>query len=131
MRAGRNTQRALTYGDEPEGHIHLVDGAGAAPGDNHGVFPARGLERTIAALGRKSGDCRCVRPGKSAGLFRPSSQREKLAAKASVFPPSEDTYLARQKFVMATFTRLHQEDGVAVIYPHQVLCRSGIYALSR
>jgi peptidoglycan/LPS O-acetylase OafA/YrhL len=117
-----------TYGDEPEGHIHLKDDAGAADGDNHDVF-ARGLARTVAALGGKK--VIVVASVPEIGWPVPAVlAREKLAAKTSVFPPTEETYLARQKFVMATFARLHQEDGVAVVYPHEILCRGGVCAVS-
>jgi hypothetical protein len=31
---------------------------------------------------------------------------------------------------MAMFARLHRDDGVAIVYPHEVLCRSGVCAVS-
>ena len=117
-----------TYGDEPEGHIRLKDDKSAAESDNHAVF-ARGLARTIAALAGKK--VIVVASVPEIGWPVPAVlARERLAAKASVSPPSEGTYLARQKFVMATFAWLHEKDGVAIVYPHQILCRSGICAVS-
>ncbi len=117
-----------TYGDEPEGHIHLKDDTGAAESDNHDVF-VRGLQRTIAALSGKK--VVVVASVPEIGWPVPAVlAREKLAARTRAYPPSEDTYLARQKFVLATFARLRRDDGVAVVYPHEVLCKSGVCAVS-
>jgi hypothetical protein len=43
---------------------------------------------------------------------------------------SEDVYLQRQKFVLATFAHLQQLYGVTVLYPQDVLCRDGRCAVA-
>jgi len=117
-----------TYGFEPEGHVLLADDEGEAEADNHAVF-VRGLERTIKAL-----------PGKKIVIVASVPEigwpvpavlaREKLASSVRIQPPDQVAYFARQKFVLATFARLHDKDGVEVVYPHEVLCGSGVCAVS-
>jgi peptidoglycan/LPS O-acetylase OafA/YrhL len=118
-----------TYGNEPEGHVVLTDD-GAADGEgNHAVF-ARGLARTVKALAGKK--IIIVASVPEIGWPVPAVlAREKLAAKTRIQPPDEGAYLARQKFVMATFAQLKRDDGVVLVYPHEILCRSGICVVSQ
>ncbi|MGB8365037.1 MAG: acyltransferase family protein [Rhizomicrobium sp.] len=120
-----------TYGYEPEGHVVLIDGGrdDMADAGNHAVF-ARGLERTVKALAGKK--VVIVASVPEIGWPVPAVlARQKLAAKARIFPPSADAYLDRQKFVLATLARLRRDDGVSVVYPHKVLCRSGSCEVAR
>jgi peptidoglycan/LPS O-acetylase OafA/YrhL len=117
-----------TYGDEPEGHIVLSDDGGTDDTSNHAVF-ARGLARTVKALAGKK--IVIVASVPEIGWPVPAVlAREKLADKTRIAPPSEDAYFERQKFVLATFKQLHRSDGVTIVYPHDVLCRSGTCAVS-
>lgn len=118
------------YGDEPQGHIVLADGGLTSDRDNHDVF-ARGLERTVKALAGKK--IVIVASVPEIGWPVPAVlAREKLAAKTLVFPPSEEVYFDRQKFVMTTFAHLQHDDGVVVVYPHEILCaEGGVCAVSR
>jgi peptidoglycan/LPS O-acetylase OafA/YrhL len=116
------------YGGEPEGHIILADASGTDDASNHAVF-ARGLARTVAALSGKK--VVIVASVPEIGWPVPAVlAREKLADKLRVFPPSEDAYFERQKFVLATFAELQHNDGIEVVYPHQILCRTGECAVS-
>ncbi len=119
-----------TYGYETEGHVVLTDDDGGASGEgnNHAVF-ARGLGRTVKALSGKK--IVIVASVPEIGWPVPAVlAREKLASSVRIFPPKEDVYLDRQKFVMATFARLERNDGVVVIYPHEVFCSSGVCEVS-
>ncbi|HUO94200.1 MAG TPA: acyltransferase family protein [Rhizomicrobium sp.] len=117
-----------TYGDEPEGHIVLSDNGGTDNTSNHAVF-ARGLARTVKALSGKK--IVIVASVPEIGWPVPAVlAREKLADKARREPPSEDAYFERQKFVLSTFAQLQRKDGVTLVYPHAVLCRSGTCAVS-
>ncbi len=120
-----------TYGYEPDGRVVLVDDDGGTSDEsnNHAVF-ARGLERTVKALSGKK--IVIVASVPEIGWPVPAVlAREKLASSVRIFPPKEDAYLGRQKFVMATFDELKQDDGVIVIYPHEVLCGSGVCKVSQ
>jgi hypothetical protein len=33
--------------------------------------------------------------------------------------------MRRQKFVLATFDRIHRQGGARVLYPHRILCAGG------
>jgi len=117
-----------TYGFEPEGRVVLSDGEAADGAGNHAVFE-RGLERTIRALAGKK--IVIVASVPEIGWPVPAVlAREKLARTARIFPPDEKTYLARQKFVMATFAKLERESRIAVVYPDTVLCKSGTCKVS-
>ena len=117
-----------TYGDEPEGHIVLSDDGGTDNTSNHAVF-ARGLARTVKALAGKK--IVIVASVPEIGWPVPAVlAREKLADKLRRAPPSADAYFARQKFVLATFAQLQRSDGVTLVYPHAVLCRGGVCAVS-
>jgi peptidoglycan/LPS O-acetylase OafA/YrhL len=117
-----------TYGTEPEGHIVLTDDGGTDDSSNHAVF-ARGLARTVKALAGKK--IVIVASVPEIGWPVPAVlAREKLADKMRIAPPSTDAYLQRQKFVLSTFDQLRRSDGVTMVYPHEVLCRSGACAVS-
>ena len=117
-----------TYGAEPEGHIVLTDDGGTDDTSNHAVF-ARGLARTVKALAGKK--IVIVASVPEIGWPVPAVlAREKLADKMRIAPPSTDAYFERQKFVLATFAALQRKDGVTIVYPHEVLCRSGACAVS-
>jgi hypothetical protein len=117
-----------TYGDEPEGHVVLSDDGANDGAGNHAVF-ARGLARTVKALAGKK--IIIVASVPEIGWPVPAVLARERLAKMHVAPPKEDAYLERQKFVMATFAQLQRDDGVVLIYPHQVLCGSGECAVSR
>jgi peptidoglycan/LPS O-acetylase OafA/YrhL len=118
-----------TYGAEPEGHVVLTDDGATDGVGNHAVF-ARGLARTVKALAGKK--IVIVASVPEIGWPVPAVlAREKLAAKTRIFPPSTDAYFDRQKFVLATFAQLQRDDGVTIVYPHEVLCRSGTCAVSQ
>lgn len=118
-----------TYGDEPEGHIVLTDDGGTDDTSNHAVF-ARGLARTVKALSGKK--IVIVASVPEIGWPVPAVlAREKLADKTRRTPPSEDAYFERQKFVLATFAELKRQDGVTIVYPHKILCRTGECAVSQ
>jgi hypothetical protein len=117
-----------TYGTEPEGHIVLTDDGGTDDSSNHAVF-ARGLARTVKALAGKK--IVIVASVPEIGWPVPAVlAREKLADKMRIAPPSADAYFQRQKFVLSTFDQLRRSDGVTIVYPHEVLCRSGACAVS-
>ena len=117
-----------TYGMEPEGHIVLTDDGGTDDTSNHAVF-ARGLARTVKALAGKK--IVIVASVPEIGWPVPAVlAREKLADKMRIAPPSTDAYFERQKFVLATFAELKRQDGVTIVYPHEVLCRSGACEVS-
>ena len=90
---------------------------------------ARGLARTVKALSGKK--IVIVASVPEVGWPVPAVlAREKLADKMRIAPPSQDAYFERQKFVLATFARLQRNDGVVIVYPHKVLCRTGECAVS-
>lgn len=120
-----------TYGYEPEGRVVLIDDSqlGAPDGDNHAVF-ARGLERTVKALAGKK--VVIVASVPEIGWPVPAVlARQKLAATARILPPSANAYFDRQKFVLSTLAHLVRDDGVEVVYPHEILCRSGKCEVAR
>lgn len=117
-----------SYGYEPHGRVVLLDDGMSAGQDNHAVF-ARGLERTVKALAGKK--VVIVASVPEIGWPVPAVlAREKLAAETQILPPSEDAYFDRQKFVMAILARLERDEGVQVVYPHEVLCRDGRCAVA-
>lgn len=117
-----------TYGYEPEGRVVLMDGGATDGSDNHAVF-ARGLARTVHALAGKK--IVIVASVPEIGWPVPAVlAREKLASSMRVRPPDEQAYQARQKFVLATFAAVARDDRVRVVYPDEVLCRTGTCAVS-
>ena len=117
-----------SFGNEPHGHVVLSDSGGSDPTDNHAVF-ARGLERTIRALASKK--IVLVADVPEVGWPVPARlAREALARHRLTTATSENVYLQRQKFVLATFARLQKLYGVGVLYPHAVLCRDGKCAVA-
>jgi peptidoglycan/LPS O-acetylase OafA/YrhL len=119
-----------TYGNEPQGRVVLTDGESdeAYGQDNHAVF-ARGLERTVKALTGKK--VVIVASVPEIGWPVPAVlAREALSDETRISPPREAAYFDRQRFVLATLSRLKRDEGVSVVYPHEVLCRNGACAVS-
>lgn len=118
------------YGDEPKGRIVLTDDActaGAIAPDNHAVF-LRGLSRTLGQLRALGKRVVIVAAVPEIGWPVPAVLARRALARdtdiAHVEPPLA-AYLARQKFVLATFDRLKRDGAAHVLYPHRILCASG------
>jgi peptidoglycan/LPS O-acetylase OafA/YrhL len=116
-----------TYGDEPKGHIALLDNACQTDtgGDNHAVF-GRGLARTVSDLEKLGEKIVVVASIPEIGFPVPAILARRALARESgkIAPPVAD-YRERQKFVLATFAGLQKQYGVKVLYPHRVLCATG------
>jgi hypothetical protein len=117
------------YGVESKGHpVVLRDDActgSEIAHDNHDVF-ARGLSRTVGGLKSLGKEIVIVAAVPEIGWPVPAVlARRALARDTTKVSPPVGVYLQRQKFVLATFRRLEQQNGASVLYPHRLLCASG------
>ena len=116
-----------TYGDEPRGHVPLLDDACQTDsgGNNHAVF-GRGLARTVGELEKLGKQVVLVASIPEIGFPVPAVlARRALAEDAGKVAPPIADYLDRQSFVLADFAGLQKRYGVEVLYPHRVLCATG------
>jgi peptidoglycan/LPS O-acetylase OafA/YrhL len=115
------------YGDEPKGHIALLDDACRTDvgGDNHAVF-GRGLARTVGDLDKLGKKVVLVAAIPEIGFPVPAVLARRALARdtGTIAPPVAD-YFERQKFVLTTFAGLQTRYGAEVLYPHHVLCATG------
>jgi peptidoglycan/LPS O-acetylase OafA/YrhL len=118
------------YGNEPAGRVVLRDDACTGTQiarDNHDVF-ARGLSRTVGRLRALGKEIVIVAAVPEIGWPVPAVlARRALARETDItdVEPRLGVYLARQKFVLATFDRLKRGNGARVLYPHKILCATG------
>jgi peptidoglycan/LPS O-acetylase OafA/YrhL len=117
------------WGVEPKGHsIVLHDDActsGETARDNHAVF-ARGLWRTLGQLRALGKNIVIVAGVPEIGWPVPAVlARRALARDRTDVNLPLHVYMRRQKFVLATFDRIHRQGGARVLYPHRILCAGG------
>ncbi len=121
-----------TYGDEPHGHVVITDSQSQdpPPPDNHAVFE-RGLERTVRELTAAGKKVVLVASVPEIGYPVPAVlARRALAGQYLDLAPSRNAYLQRQHFVLEAFAQMQKLYGVAVIYPHELLCTNGRCAVA-
>ncbi|MGH6889853.1 MAG: acyltransferase family protein [Rhizomicrobium sp.] len=121
------------YGDEPKGHIALLDDACQTDtgGDNHAVF-GRGIARTVGELSKLGKKVVLVASVPEIGFPVPAVLARRALAKETgkIAPPVRD-YFRRQKYVLTTFAGLQKQYGVEVLYPHRILCATGTCEIAR
>jgi hypothetical protein len=116
-----------TYGNERSGHVALLDDACSSNpgGENHAVFE-RGLARTLGDLQGLHKRIVIVAAIPEIGWPVPAIlARRALAEDTGSVAPRIGDYLARQKFVLATFAQLQSRYHATILYPHRVFCATG------
>ncbi len=87
----------------------------------------RGLERVVRVLTEAGKRVVIVAPVPEAGYSVPRTlARLRLAGDRRELTRSLSTYFKRQKFVFFALTRMRQSYGATVLYPHQILCATGV-----
>jgi hypothetical protein len=117
---------------EGDGRTYLSDdqGEGTDLASTEAVF-YRGLERTVRTLTEAGKHVTIVASVPEAGYSVPRVMAHLRMAGNKIEPTRNlQEFLTHQKFIFATMAAMQKKYGVKIVYPHQILCASGVCELA-
>jgi hypothetical protein len=109
------------YKAEPGAPVIIVDAESNDTEPNRAVF-ARGLDRTVAALGEARKKVILVGPVPEVGHDVPRLLASGQRPVSQTIAPTMDEFQQRQVFVLETLRSLGERYDVTLVFPHERLC---------